>query len=448
MFNLDFSEVNSKEHPLSQEERRFMENAKQGIRLCPDGHYEMPLPLKNAEVVLPNNRELALRHLIPLKKRFSSCRSYQDQYTAFLDSMFKNGHAEKVSTPDPTDGSKINSRVWYIPRHGVFHPKKPSMIRVVFDCSAIFKKESLNKHLLQGPDLTNNLCGVLCRFRLESVAFMCHIEAMFYQVRVTKDCRDMLRFLWWENGDTSRQPQEYRKTVHLFGAASSPACSNYALKTTADDNENELGFREEIKVLKANSSPRDHTMQRKSELKLSSALAKLDPFVDPDGILRVGGRLRRARLSCDVKFPAILPKESHVTNLVVKHFHEKVRHQGRGLTLNEIHSNGFWIVGGSSIVRSHLHKCVVCRKLRGTFQEQKMADLSEDRLEPAPPFTNCGVDYIGPWLIKQGRKEVKRYGVLFTCMASRAILLEVSNTLETDSFINALRRFICRRGPI
>ena len=64
---------------------------------------------------------------------------------------------------------------------------------------------------------------------------------MFYQVRVTEDCRDMLRFLWWENGDTSRQPQEYRMTVHLFGPASSPACSNYALKTTADDNENELG---------------------------------------------------------------------------------------------------------------------------------------------------------------------------------------------------------------
>ena len=65
-----------------------------------------------------------------------------------------------------------------------------------------------------------------------------------------------------------------------------------------------------------------------------------------------------------------------------------------------------------------------------------------------PPFTNCAVYYFGPWLIKQGRKEVKRYGVLFTCMASRAIHLEVSNTLETDSFINALRRFICRRGPI
>ena len=145
MFNLDFSEVNSKEHPLSQEERRFMEKAKQGNPLCPDGHYDMPLPLKNAEVVLPNNRELALRRLIPLKKRSSSCRSYQDQYTAFMDSMFKNGYAEKVSMPDPADGLKINSRVWYIPHHSFLHPKKPSKIWMVFDFSAVFKEESLNK---------------------------------------------------------------------------------------------------------------------------------------------------------------------------------------------------------------------------------------------------------------------------------------------------------------
>ncbi|KAK3727737.1 hypothetical protein QZH41_005196 [Actinostola sp. cb2023] len=77
-----------------------------------------------------------------------------------------------------------------------------------------------------------------------------------------------------------------------------------------------------------------------------------------------------------------------------------------------------------------------------------MADLPADRLEPSPPFTYCGVDYFGPWYVKQGRKELKRYGVLFTCMSSRAIHLEVAHSLETDSYINALRRFICRRGPV
>jgi len=80
--------------------------------------------------------------------------------------------------------------------------------------------------------------------------------------------------------------------------------------------------------------------------------------------------------------------------------------------------------------------------------EQKMADLPEDRLDPAPPFMFCAVDYFGPFSIKEDRKEMKRYGVLFTCLASRAIHLETSTSLETDAFINALRRFICRRGPI
>ena len=74
--------------------------------------------------------------------------------------------------------------------------------------------------------------------------------------------------------------------------------------------------------------------------------------------------------------------------------------------------------------------------------------FSEDCVDPAPSFTNCAVDYFGPWIIRQGRKEVKRYYVVFTCMASGAIHLEISNTMETNSFINALRRFICRRGPI
>ena len=77
-----------------------------------------------------------------------------------------------------------------------------------------------------------------------------------------------------------------------------------------------------------------------------------------------------------------------------------------------------------------------------------MADLPNDRLEPVPPFTYSAVDYFGPWYVKEGRRELKRYGVIFTCMSSRAIHLEVAHTLNTDSFINAYRRFVGRRGPI
>ena len=117
------------------------------------------------------------------------------------------------------------------------------------------------------------------------------------------------------------------------------------------------------------------------------------------------------------------------------------------MTLNEIRSRGFWIIGGSSAVFSTIASCVTCRKLRRAVLEQKMSDLPEDRLDCYPPFTYCGVDYFGPFKIKEGRKELKRYGVLFTCMSSRAIHLETAASVDTDSFINALRRFLSRRGP-
>ena len=111
-------------------------------------------------------------------------------------------------------------------------------------------------------------------------------------------------------------------------------------------------------------------------------------------------------------------------------------------------SRGYWLVGGSSEVCSYISKCVRCLELRGVVKDQKMADLPPDRLEPAPPFTYCAVDYIGQWIIKDGRNELRRYVVLITCMASRAIHLECVNFMDTASFINALRHFSCRRGPI
>lgn len=144
----------------------------------------------------------------------------------------------------------------------------------------------------------------------------------------------------------------------------------------------------------------------------------------------------------------ILPKDSHVTDLIVKHYHERTKHQGKGMTLNEIQSHGYWVIGGTSAVGSAIASCVTCRKLRGAVIEQKMADLPEDRLESAPPFTYCAVDYFGPFIVKEKRKELKRYGVIFTCMASRAIHLEVANSLDTDSFLNAFRRFTSRHGPV
>ena len=77
-----------------------------------------------------------------------------------------------------------------------------------------------------------------------------------------------------------------------------------------------------------------------------------------------------------------------------------------------------------------------------------MADLPKERLSQEPPFTYCGIDMFGPILVKEGRKEMKRYGCLFTCLSSRAIHIESTNSLCTDAFIQALRRSSSRRGNV
>lgn len=144
-----------------------------------------------------------------------------------MDDIISRGDAERVSEEGDS------SPVWYIPHHGVYHPQKTGKIRVIFDCSAKFQDVSLNDHLLTGPDLTNALLGVLCRFRKGPIAFTCDIERMFHQFYVKKEDRDYLRFLWWEDGNLEVTPSIYRMKVHLFGAASSPGCANFGLKHLA-----------------------------------------------------------------------------------------------------------------------------------------------------------------------------------------------------------------------
>ena len=78
-----------------------------------------------------------------------------------------------------------------------------------------------------------------------------------------------------------------------------------------------------------------------------------------------------------------------------------------------------------------------------------MSDLPKERLLcDQPPFTNVGVDCFGPFKVKRGRSDVKRWGVIFTCLVSRAVHIEIADDLSTDSFIMALRRFISRRGQV
>ncbi|XP_071123462.1 uncharacterized protein [Mytilus edulis] len=161
-------------------------------------------------------------------------------------------------------------------------------------------------------------------------------------------------------------------------------------------------------------------LRKSTTLPQTEQLLPLNPFLC-DGILRVGGRLRKSDQSFSAKHPVILPKDSFITRLILSHVHRIVQHQGRGITHNELRSRGYWIIGGSKTVANFIRQCVICRKLRRPTEVQKMADLPGDRLQSSAPFTYCGMDCIGPFIVRQGRKEIKRYGLLITCMCSRAI---------------------------
>ncbi|XP_046346812.2 uncharacterized protein LOC124127462 [Haliotis rufescens] len=234
-FNIDFPErIIDDEKQHSQEDKVFLKGVDESIKLC-DGHYEISLPFREQKVSFPNNYSLAFKRLMGLKRQMEQDNKFRLEYTDFMNKMLEKGYAEHIPDdepePEPEDGF-----VWYIPHHGVYHPKKVKL-RVVFNCAATYNGTSLNQQLLSGPDLTNNLIGVLVRFRQENVAAKGDIESMFYQVWVTKAHWNYQRFLWWQDGDYGNPPLRYRMKVHMFGTTSSPSCANAALLKTANDNE-------------------------------------------------------------------------------------------------------------------------------------------------------------------------------------------------------------------
>lgn len=816
-----------------------------------DGRYKMDIPFKTRPPNLPNNRLVAEHRLRLLGKRLQKDCALKEKYTEEIHKLLDKQYAEVVP---PEELSRCDGCVYYLPHHPVLNPRKPDKCRIVFDCAAKYSGTSLNDHVHQGPDLTNKLLGVLIRFRQGPVAFMADIEAMFHQVQVNPQDRDVLRFLWWENDDPSQQSIALRMNAHLFGGVWSPSCANYALRKVVQDNctdfdeetlktvtsnfyvddclkslwtteqainlahqlkllllrggfnltkwisnsrelmrsipesqlakgvhsldldldqlpsERALGllwntetdcFQFEIGIsqkpstrrgllsivssvydplgfvspfilggkrlfqelcrqglgwddpmpqeieeqwgrwladlptlkslhiprclqppdfdiataqlhhfadaseyaygavsyirlvsssgqvhctfmlskarlapLKSTTIPRlelaaaveavklDQTLQRelqipildsvfwsdsmivmwylqneekrfqtyvanrvslirehstpqqwrhipselnpaddasrglsaqeivqtprwiqgpeflfepprawpqqpdfkcsdleaKAEIKHSpkayttvptvdtigqllqqysswyrlkkavawilrfknhlmgqtstgnlsltevqeaeqailahvqknmspedNNLKKLMPYRSQEGILCVGGRLSKSSLPADSKHPWILPTHHHVTTLIIRHYHTLTGHAGSERILADTREK-YWIIKGRVAVRKVLSRCITCKKLRARPEPQLMADLPPDRLTPAPPFSRVGIDYFGPFMVKRARSELKRYGCVFTCLVTRAIHIEVAQSMDTDAFINALQRFIARRG--
>ncbi|XP_063972042.1 uncharacterized protein LOC135159909 [Diachasmimorpha longicaudata] len=178
-------------------------------------------------------------------------------------------------------------------------------------------------------------------------------------------------------------------------------------------------------------------------------LAKLNPFLDERAVIRVGGRLRNSNVPYSQRHPMILPKKHHVTNLVIHQEHHRQLHAGAQATLSAVRLR-FWIPDGRSTVRHLISSCVRCIRHRPPPVNYIMGSLPATRVTESRPFNNVGIDYCGPFFIKEkkfrNRARIKVWVAVFVCLAVKAVHLEIVSDLTTEAFLSAFRRFIGRRG--
>ncbi|XP_059062702.1 uncharacterized protein LOC131855445 [Achroia grisella] len=187
----------------------------------------------------------------------------------------------------------------------------------------------------------------------------------------------------------------------------------------------------------------------KSQKSLPKPFRKLNPFIDNQGILRVGGRISRSGLEYEQRHPAFLPSNHQLTSLIIDFIHRNYLHPGINTT-NFLLLQQFWIVSAKRIIRRQLAKCIQCYRTNPRPLQPFMSNLPSYRVNQVKPFSVVGVDFGGPFRIKlgshRGAKIDKAYLCLFICLATKAVHLEVVSTLSTEGFVAALRRFIGRRG--
>lgn len=192
-----------------------------------------------------------------------------------------------------------------------------------------------------------------------------------------------------------------------------------------------------------------HNLTVKKDLNKSSSLITLHPFLDKDGLMRVGGRIQAAGVDYNQQHPIILPAKCNVTTLIAVNIHRTHLHLGPQGLLYTMRLN-YWPIHGKSLVRKIVHRCITCFRNNPKPLNQIMGQIPDVRLTPGRPFQICGVDFGGPFTIKENfvrtQKTLKTYVALFICLRTRAVHLELVSSLSSVAFIAALRRFSSQRG--
>ena len=230
-----------------------------------------------------------------------------------------------------------------------------------------------------------------------------------------------------------RLPKDLRTQGELSAAEIFDCEKDIIIKQQIDSFTDEYRALENGKVLASNSK-----------------IVGLSPKLDDDGVMRIDGRLAHAKyIPFETRHPIILPRKSWVTQLIIKHYHERANHTAGTNQVYAAVAAKYWIIAGREAVREWEKQCATCHRKKARPCTQQMAPLPEERTRASMrAFVNTGVDYAGPFITIQGRgkSRQKRYLCLFTCLSTRAVHLEMAYGLDTNGFLNALIRMVNRRG--
>ncbi|XP_053691523.1 uncharacterized protein LOC128740039 [Sabethes cyaneus] len=189
-------------------------------------------------------------------------------------------------------------------------------------------------------------------------------------------------------------------------------------------------------------------LQNSQPIPVKSSIKWFYPIMAQDQLIRIGGRLRQAHLPFDSKHQILLPSTHAFSSLLVRHYHEKHLHAAPQLLLTILRLR-YWITGARNLAKRIIHKCIACFRARPRLVEQFMAELPASRITEARPFSVTGVDYWGPITLKPCHRRAaprKAYVAVFVCFTTKAVHLELVPELTTSKFMQALRRFVSRRG--
>ena len=211
LYNAEFRDtLVDVEDSLSFEDRKAKQIMDESAVLI-DGHYQLKLPFRNRPPRFPDSLPVAKKTLYWLKKKMERNPEFHKKHASVIQRYQEEGSSWQV--PDKEVSSL--EPIWYLPHHAVWHPRKPEEPRVVFDCACKSEGVLLNSHLLQGPENTSSLIGIILRFRVNGIAVAADIKRMFHQVFVSPEDRGALCNLWWPDGDLTKDPKTFQMMVHI-----------------------------------------------------------------------------------------------------------------------------------------------------------------------------------------------------------------------------------------